>query len=83
MNQAEQELKRIERSIEQAQYVLDNPHKYDLYDARRVKEDIIHLNQRKSDILLGLEAGRKEVFEELEKTELQTGKNKIMVWRIK
>ena len=73
MNQAEQELKRIEEELKSAQEVLDNPNKYMPSVLVEADIDITHCNQRKSDILLGLEAGRKEVFDFIDKSKLNTG----------
>ena len=61
MNSAQQELERIEENIKSRQHILDNQTAYHLDDVRMAEDDIISLNQRKSDILLGLEAGKQEI----------------------
>ena len=66
MNQTEQELKRIEEYIKDAQHVLDNQNMYHLDDITNAKKNHEHLSQRKSDISLGLEAGRKDFDVRLE-----------------
>ena len=70
MNSAEQELKAIDEELESVQEVLDNRDKYDKELVLGADADKLYLTQRKSDILLGLEAGRKEVFYDIEKMDI-------------
>ena len=75
LNPAEQELKRIEEEIRKTKMMqIACEKKSDFspdwesnkYREKKLEEKLEKLNQRKSDILLGLEAGRKEVFDEIE-----------------